>query len=171
MVCALHARQFYMNDTSRSGRPCCGSGGIWRGLSIVNCLRRTWPSLLNATVNNFAVWRKKSSKNTRPGWRHGVILRQENARPHTANMTKVAIQELDWEIFPHPPHSSDLAPSYYHLFRSLSNNLPGVSFNNGTELQNCSMNSSQTNRRISSSMGSTTYPNTERQSWIMEENK
>jgi hypothetical protein len=39
-------------------------------------------------------------------------------------MTKAAIQELDWEILPHPPYSSDLAPSDYHLFRSLSNNLP-----------------------------------------------
>jgi histone-lysine N-methyltransferase SETMAR len=51
-------------------------------------------------------------------------------------MTKGAIQELDREIFPHPPYSSDLAPSDYHLFRSLSNNLLGVSSNNDAELQN-----------------------------------
>jgi hypothetical protein len=51
-------------------------------------------------------------------------------------MTKAAIQELDWEILPHPPHSPDLAPPDYHLFRSLSNNLLGVSFNNDAELQN-----------------------------------
>jgi hypothetical protein len=30
-----------MSDTPRSGRPCCGSGGKWRGLSIMNCLRGT----------------------------------------------------------------------------------------------------------------------------------
>jgi hypothetical protein len=40
------------------------------------------------------------------------------------------------EILPHPPYSPDLAPSDYHLFRSLSNNLGGVSFNNDAELQN-----------------------------------
>jgi hypothetical protein len=51
-------------------------------------------------------------------------------------MTKAAIQELDWEILPHPPYSPDLAPSDYHLFRSLSRNLCGVSFNNDAELQN-----------------------------------
>jgi hypothetical protein len=51
-------------------------------------------------------------------------------------MTKAAIKELDWEILPHPPYSPDLAPSDYHLFRSLSNNLRGVSFNNDAELQN-----------------------------------
>jgi hypothetical protein len=51
-------------------------------------------------------------------------------------MTKTAIQELDWEILPHPPYSLDLAPLEYHLLFSLSNNLRGVSFNNGAELQN-----------------------------------
>jgi hypothetical protein len=51
-------------------------------------------------------------------------------------VTKAAVQELDWEILPHPSYSPDLASSDYHLFRSLSNNLRGVSFNNGAELQN-----------------------------------
>jgi histone-lysine N-methyltransferase SETMAR len=50
-------------------------------------------------------------------------------------MTKAATQELDWEILPHSLYSSDLAPSDYHLFRSLSNNLTGVPFNDA-ELQN-----------------------------------
>jgi hypothetical protein len=72
----------------------------------------------------------------RSGRRHGVFLQHDNTLPYIANMTKAAIQELDWEILPHPPYSPDLAPSDYHLFRSLSNNLLGVSFNNGAELQN-----------------------------------
>jgi hypothetical protein len=29
------------SDISRSGRPCCASGRIWKGLSIMNCLRGT----------------------------------------------------------------------------------------------------------------------------------
>jgi histone-lysine N-methyltransferase SETMAR len=45
---------------------------------------------------------KEAIQQTRPDRRHGVILQQDNARPHTANMTKAAIQELDWEILPHP---------------------------------------------------------------------
>jgi histone-lysine N-methyltransferase SETMAR len=49
-------------------------------------------------------------------------------------MTKASIQKFDWEILSHPPYSPDLAPSDYHLFRSLSNNLRGVSFNNDAEL-------------------------------------
>jgi hypothetical protein len=41
------------------------SGGIWRGLSIINCLREIWPSLLNAIVNNLAFWCKQSRKHAR----------------------------------------------------------------------------------------------------------
>jgi hypothetical protein len=52
-------------------------------------------------------------------------------------MTKAAIQELDWEILPHPPYSLDLAPSITTSSSlSLCNNLRGVSFNNYAELQN-----------------------------------
>jgi hypothetical protein len=29
----------YMSDSPRSGRPSCASGEIWKGLSIMNCLR------------------------------------------------------------------------------------------------------------------------------------
>jgi hypothetical protein len=66
---------------------------------------------------------------------HRVILQHGNARKHTANTTKAAIQELDWEILPHRPYSPELSPSDYHLFCSLSNNLSGVSFNNDAEFQ------------------------------------
>jgi hypothetical protein len=72
----------------------------------------------------------------RPGRRKGVILQHDNARPHTANVTKAAIQKLDWEILPHRPYSQDFASSDYHPFRSLCNNLRGVSFDNDAELQN-----------------------------------
>jgi histone-lysine N-methyltransferase SETMAR len=51
----------------------------------------------------------------RPCRRHGLILQHENSRPQTANMTKAAIQELDWEILPHPTYFPDLAPSDYNF--------------------------------------------------------
>jgi hypothetical protein len=47
---------------------------------------------------------------------------------HTANMTKARNSTGKF--------SPDLAPADCHLFRSLSNNLRGVSFNNDAELQN-----------------------------------
>ena len=39
------------------------------------------------------------------------------------------------ELIPHPPYSPDIAPSDYHLFLSLSNQLRGKKFNNETDLK------------------------------------
>lgn len=72
----------------------------------------------------------------RPDRRHGVLLQHDNARPHTARLTKMALEELGWEVIPHPPYSPDLAPSDFHLFRSLSNALKDISFDNEDELEN-----------------------------------
>jgi histone-lysine N-methyltransferase SETMAR len=38
-------------------------------------------------------------------------------------MTQQKIKELNWEILDHLPYSLGLAPSDYHLFRSLQNHL------------------------------------------------
>jgi hypothetical protein len=38
---------------------------------------------------------EEANQQKRPGRQHGVILQHDKARPHTANMTKAAIQELD----------------------------------------------------------------------------
>jgi histone-lysine N-methyltransferase SETMAR len=43
-------------------------------------------------------------------------------------MTQQKIKELNWEIFGNPPYSPDLAPSDYHLFRSLHNHLNNKNF-------------------------------------------
>uniref|UniRef100_A0A1I7XA86 Mariner Mos1 transposase n=1 Tax=Heterorhabditis bacteriophora TaxID=37862 RepID=A0A1I7XA86_HETBA len=70
-----------------------------------------------------------------PNRQHGVLLLNDNARPHIANMTKEVIQTHGWEVLPHPPYSLALSPTDFHLFRSLSNDMRGVSFNTDVELR------------------------------------
>jgi histone-lysine N-methyltransferase SETMAR len=60
--------------------------------------------------------------------RKGVVFHQDNARPRVSKMTQQKIKEINWEILDHPPYSSDLAPSDYHLFRSLQNHLNNKKF-------------------------------------------
>jgi histone-lysine N-methyltransferase SETMAR len=43
-------------------------------------------------------------------------------------MKQQKIKELNWELLDHPPYSPDLAPSDYHLFRSLQNHLNNRKF-------------------------------------------
>ena len=72
----------------------------------------------------------------RPDKQGQVILLHDNARPHVAKIVKAALQELDWEVLQHPPYSPDLAPTDYHLFRMLSNEMRGVTFDNDKGLEN-----------------------------------
>ena len=69
--------------------------------------------------------------------KHGKVrFLHDNARPHTASLTKDKLKELDWEVLPHPPYSPDLAPSDYYLFRSLHNFLRDKEYKNRDEVTN-----------------------------------
>lgn len=63
-----------------------------------------------------------------------VLFLHDNARPHTAKRTKRKLLELGWELLPHPPYSPDMAPSDFHLFRSLKNHIRGVEFRTADEI-------------------------------------
>ncbi|CAK9798994.1 Histone-lysine N-methyltransferase SETMAR [Anthophora plagiata] len=60
--------------------------------------------------------------------RRGVVFQHDNARPHVSIQSRQKLLQLGWDVLPHPPYSPDLAPSDFHLFRSLQNFLNGKKF-------------------------------------------
>jgi hypothetical protein len=46
----------------------------------------------------------------------------------------LALEHFNWELSDHPPYSSDLAPSDYHLFTHLKNWVQSKHFNNNKKL-------------------------------------
>lgn len=67
--------------------------------------------------------------------RRKVILLHVNARPHIGKTVKETLLQLHWEILPHPAYSPDIAPSDYHLFRSMQHGLAGTRFKNAEEVR------------------------------------
>ncbi|KAG5321251.1 MOS1T transposase, partial [Pseudoatta argentina] len=65
-----------------------------------------------------------------------VILLHDNARPHVAKPVKTYLETLKWEVLPHPPYSPDIAPSNFHLFRSMAHGLADRRFHSYEEAQN-----------------------------------
>ncbi|KOX74784.1 Histone-lysine N-methyltransferase SETMAR [Melipona quadrifasciata] len=59
----------------------------------------------------------------------------DNAKPHTFLVTRQKLLELGWDVLSHPPYSPDLAPSDYHLFRSMQNSLNGKIFNDADDVK------------------------------------
>ncbi|KFM68784.1 Histone-lysine N-methyltransferase SETMAR, partial [Stegodyphus mimosarum] len=65
----------------------------------------------------------------------GIVLIHDNDRPHSVRVTQRLLQQFQWDIFEHPPYSSDLAPSDFHLFPELKLWLGGKLFQNDVELK------------------------------------
>lgn len=68
--------------------------------------------------------------------RRNVIFHQDNARPHVSKMTIEKLNSFSWEILPHPPYSPNIAPSDFHLFRSMQNFISGKIYKTKVEIKN-----------------------------------
>ena len=82
---------------------------------------------------------KRAIAEKRPEYatRHeAIIFHHDNARPHVAIRVKNYLENSGWEVLPHPPYSPDLAPSDYHLFRSMQNGLTGILFTSEQGIKN-----------------------------------
>jgi transposase len=91
-------------------------------------------STINATACKETLKRlKEAIRCKRPGLlTKGLVLLllHNNARPHSA--------ESLWgsEILPHPPYSSDLALSNFHLFPKMKKHLRGQRFHSSEDVEN-----------------------------------
>ena len=105
---------------------------------------RAWRCLLVAssgksTVTAFSYRHqliKLKAKLDRKRPRRGQLYFHHDNASHVATPVKETIKQSSWNLLPHPPYSPDLAPSDYHLFRSLNNDLRGKKFNTGHDLKN-----------------------------------
>ena len=82
---------------------------------------------------------KRAIAEKRPEYttRHkAIIFHHDNARPHVTIPVKNYLKNSGWEVLPHPPYSPDLAPSDYHLFRSMQNALTGIRFTSEQDIKN-----------------------------------
>ena len=56
----------------------------------------------------------------------GMMIHWDNARPHTASITKEKVRSLGASLLAHPPYSPDLAPSDFFLFGLVKKRMEGV---------------------------------------------
>jgi hypothetical protein len=56
-------------------------------------------------------------------------------RPHTAAVTTGTVEEVRWEVLPHPAFSRDLAPRDFHLFDSIREALGGKRYRADDEVK------------------------------------
>jgi histone-lysine N-methyltransferase SETMAR len=107
----------------------------WKGVLLVDFLHE------HRTVN--AAYHCQLLDNVKAAYknkRHGqpirnVILLHNNARPHTAILTRNKLKEFHWETLEYPPYSPDLSPSDYHLFGPLKEALGGHRFQSDNEVE------------------------------------
>ncbi|UYV74835.1 hypothetical protein LAZ67_12001208 [Cordylochernes scorpioides] len=134
-----------LEDTPRSGRPSEFDEEHLKALLKEDGCQTTrvlyWEMFeRNATVNKDLYIAQlhrvdEAIQQKKPDRQGQIILLHDNARPHVAQVVKAALQELEWEVLQHPPYSPDLAPTDYHLFRSMSNHMRGTTFDDEEDLK------------------------------------
>ena len=75
----------------------------------------------------------RALRDTRPG--QNIIILHDNACPHAACLTSEAIAKMGWEVLPHPSYCPDLAPSDYHLFGFVKDQLRGQRYETTEAIQ------------------------------------
>ena len=104
--------------------------------SVLWTVKTDWNNQAIGIERNWCVWAEHWKTNGRNTTRD-TIKQHNNARPHVAKVVKTYLETLKWEVLPHPPlYSPDVAPSDYHLFRSMAHGLADQHFRSYEEIKN-----------------------------------
>ncbi|UYV65597.1 hypothetical protein LAZ67_3004805 [Cordylochernes scorpioides] len=100
--------------------------------------QRDGDQLFSRIVTGDESWVHHSTPETKR--RSMVWKKPEESVPKKAKVTisagkVMAMENFKWEIFTHPPHSPELAPSDFHLYPALKWHLGGKHFANDDEVQ------------------------------------
>jgi len=91
------------------------------GILLMDCLPKG--QIINTEYySSLLVQVKDILKEKRREVTKGVFFLHDNAPAHRALATQKRLAYLGFQCLDHPPYSSDLAPSDYHLFPGLKNN-------------------------------------------------
>lgn len=104
----------------------------WRIKGIIH-----WELLPTGTTVNANIYCAQLNQVAKKldGKQDRIYFLHDNARPHVAKQTNKNLLELGWIVLPHPPYSPDLAPTDYHLFRSLADHLSDKIFDDEDHLK------------------------------------
>ncbi|UYV61347.1 hypothetical protein LAZ67_1004499 [Cordylochernes scorpioides] len=100
--------------------------------------QRDGDQLFSRIVTGDESWVHHSTPETK---RQSMVWKKpEESAPKKAKVTisagkVMAMENFKWEIFTHPPHSPELAPSDFHLYPALKWHLGGKHFANDDEVQ------------------------------------
>jgi len=72
--------------------------------------------------------RRKMHANRPDLLENGVLIFNDNARPHIGKVVREFLDRYRWEVLPHPPYSPDMSPPDFDLFPKLKINMRGVRF-------------------------------------------
>ena len=94
------------------------------------------------TSENYALqmkeihWKQQHLQSTE--WAHfsSMIRHSACAQPHVTQPTLHKLNELGYEVLPHPPYSPDLLPTDYCFFKHFDNFLQRKCFHNQQEAEN-----------------------------------
>jgi hypothetical protein len=82
-----------------------------------------------------AIWKKSPGKLSKI-----IILLHAITQPGMADLTKVTLATVGWEIMNYPPHSPNMAPSDFNLFAPMKVHLGGQKFQTDDELKHGVLN-------------------------------